>query len=172
MRHATSTAIIPVISRMTKTRVSRGDIDDINPDDVVYGEYTNDRGEKYGEYIDLIYLDGDILRTFSGSVSYDNPVLKELHIILRDDKKFYVVRIKEVKAGFAFKRNDIRDIRVTSVISSAPPSCVWVMKFETGSSRSIETNYQSYFTYGNTNRPKSTTNAIILDKVFPGSNRK
>jgi len=172
MTHATSAAIIPVISRMTKTRVSRGDIDDINPEDVVYGEYTNDRGEQYGEYIDLIYLDGDILRTFSGGVSYDNPVLKELHILLKDDKKFYVIRIKEVKAGCAFKRTDIEDIKVTSVVSSGPPSCVWEMRFETGVIRSIETNYQSYFTYGNTNRPKSMTNAIILDKVFSGSNRE
>lgn len=159
--------ISPKVSYRTKTCASRGGIDDINPEDIIYGEYTNDNGE----FIDLIYLDGDILRTFSGDVS-SHPVMDELKILLRDDKQFYVVLINEVKAGFAFKRNDIQNIKVTSVVSSGPPSCVWVLRFENGNDRTLETDYQSYFAYGNTIRPRSITNADILDRVLPKHGRK
>lgn len=154
-------------SYKTKTRVSRGGIDDIDPEDIVYGEYANDDGEQYGEYIDLIYLDGDILRTFSGYVNSHHPVIEELRTILRDDKKYFIIPIKEVKAGFAFNRTDIVDIKVSSVISGYPASCIWTMRFEDGNIRTLEIDYQSYFTYGNTIRPKSMTNVDILDTVFP-----
>ena len=155
------------VTTTPKTRSSRGGIDEINPEDIIYGEYSNDNGERYGEYIDLIYLDGDILRTFSDNVNSAHHVIDELSILLRDDKKFYVVLIKELKAGLAFKRNDIQDIKVTSVVSSNPPSCVWAMQFENGTIRTLETDYQSYFAYGSTVRPKSMTNEDILNKVFP-----
>jgi hypothetical protein len=155
------------VSYTTKTRVSRGGNDEIDPEDIIYGEYTNDNGE----FIDIIYLDGDILRTFSGDVTA-HPVIDELKILLRDDKQFYVILIKEVKAGFAFKRMDINEIKVTSVVSSNPPSCIWTMRFADKNIRTIETDYQSYFTYGNTIRPKSMINTDILDRVLPKSNKR
>lgn len=52
-----------------QTRTSRGGLDEINPEDIVYGEYSDDGGKQYGPYIDLVYLDGEILRPFSGPVT-------------------------------------------------------------------------------------------------------
>jgi hypothetical protein len=154
----------------TNPRISRGGIDEIDPEDIIYGELTNNGNDEYGVYVDLIYLDGDILRTFSGYVSHKERVITELKILLKDDKKFYLILIKEVKAGFAFKRSDIETIKMASVISEGPPSCVWSIRFDTGIVRALETDYQSYFTYGNTVRPNSMTNEYILDRVLPVSN--
>lgn len=155
------------VRRVTQTRPSRGGIDEINPEDIIYGEYAN--GAKYGEYVDLIYLDDNILRTVSGRVDRPNKTLDELVILLRDDKKFYLIEVKEVEHGFAFKRNDIVDIKTTSLIqgnSNHEPSCTWTITFEDGSRRNIETSFQSYFTYGNVVRPNTMTNAFILERVF------
>lgn len=165
--------MLPTTKYQTKRKprafTSRGGLDEINPDDIVYGEYSNDKSKNYGEWIDLIYLDGDILRTFSQSVSPIHPVIEELKVILRDDDKFYLVIINEVPNGFAFKRNDIVNIKITSVIegnSKHDPSCAWTIKFDDGNVRALEVEYQSYFAYGNTNRPQNMTNKYILDKVF------
>lgn len=154
-------------SRATKTRVSRGGLDEINPEDIVYGEYSS--GKEYGEYIDLIYLDDDILRTFSGGITRPDKTIDELMTLLRDDNKFYLVEIKEVERGLAFKRNDIVDIKTTSLIegnSNHEPSCTWTIRFEDKATRGIEISFQSYFTYGKTTRPSNMTNAYILDKVL------
>lgn len=154
-------------SRATKTRVSRGGLDEINPEDIIYGEYSS--GKEYGEYIDLIYLDDDILRTFSGGIARPDKTIDELMTLLRDDNKFYLVEIKEVERGLAFKRNDIVDIKTTSLIegnSNHEPSCKWTIRFEDKATRGIEISFQSYFTYGKTTRPSNITNAYILDKVL------
>lgn len=158
------------VKRKPLSRVSRGGLDEINPEDVIHGEYSNDHGENYGEYIDLVYLDGDILRTFSGAVPSGHPILEELKVLLRDDKKFYLVPIKEVSAGFAFKRTDIVRITVSSLIQGNDnhlPSCIWTVNFKDESVRTLETQYQSYFAYGATTRPRSMTNVDVLEKVFP-----
>lgn len=167
---STGTINRPYVRLIPKTRVSRGGLDEINPEDIVYGEYSSDNGKKYGEYLDLVYLDGEILRTFSGRVVSPHPVLEELKILLRDDEKFYLIPIKEVESGFAFKRNDITDIKVSSLIPgnhNHEASCVWTVKFEDRNTRALEINYQAYFSYGNTLRPNDTTNIHILEKVFP-----
>ncbi|MNR34260.1 hypothetical protein D3C85_1520120 [compost metagenome] len=83
-----------------------------------------------------------------------------------------MIRIKEVKAGYAFKRNDIVDIKVASVLSGSPPSCIWTMKFDAGNTRTLEIDYQAYFTYGSVARPKNMMNADILMRVFPSSDKK
>ena len=62
--------------RRPQTRASRGGIDEINPEDIVYGEYSCDAPDNSDEYIDLIYLDGDILRTFSGYIKQTHPVVE------------------------------------------------------------------------------------------------
>ena len=152
----------------TQTRPSRGDLDDIDPEDIIYGEYSNDISG--GEYVDLIYIDNDILRTISEPLTRPNPKFDELTTLLRDDDKFYVIEIKEVQYGFAFKRNDIVTIKVTSVMegkTNRPASCTWTITFEDNTSRGIEISYQSYFTYGNTTRPSNMTNSYILDKNLP-----
>lgn len=154
--------------RFPKIRASKGGLDEINPNDVVHGEYA--AGYKdFGNWIDLVYLDDDVLRTFSGAVDAQHPVIEELKLLLRDEKKFYAVPIKEVSAGIAFKRNDILSIETTSTIQGNVkhgPSCVWSMRFEDGSVRTLEAEYQSYFAYGNTIRPASMTNVSLLKKVF------
>lgn len=142
-------------------------MDEINPEDIIYGEYSS--GKEYGEYIDLIYLDDDILRTFSGGITRPDKTIDELVSLLLDDSKFYLVEIKEVEKGFAFKRNDIVDIKTTSLIegnSNHEPSCTWTIRFEDKATRGIEISFQSYFTYGKTTRPNNMTNAYILDKVL------
>lgn len=157
-----------------ETRTSRGGLDEINPNDVVYGEYSDDGGKQFGPYIDLVYLDGEILRTYSGSIAPSDPVLQELKILLRDDRKFYLVPIKEVGMGFAFKRTDITDIKVSSIISgnsNHEASCIWEVTFEDHTTRTLETNYQSYFSYGNTSRPASMINLHILNRAFPKSSK-
>jgi hypothetical protein len=149
--------------------ISRGGLDEINPEDIIYGEYACDAPSRKDEHIDLLYLDGDIIRTFSGKISSTHPVIEELKILLRDDKKFYLILIKEVTKGFAFKRTDITDIKTTSLIQGNDrhePSCTWTMRFENGIERSVEVNYQSYFSYGNTVRPRTVTNQYILERVF------
>jgi len=156
-----------VTRRIPQTRVSRGGLDEINPEDVIYGEYSS--GKEYGEYIDLIYLDDNILRTFSGGITRPDKTIDELVSLLRDDDKFYLVEIKEVEKGFAFKRNDIKDIKTTSLIqgnNNHEPSCTWTMRFEDGATRGIEISFQSYFAYGKTTRPNNMTNAYILKKVL------
>lgn len=155
-----------------RTRASTDGLDEINPDDVVHGEYA--AGYKdFGNWIDLVYLDDDILRTFSGAVDAQHPVIEELKFLLRDEKRFYAVPIKEVPAGVAFKRNDILEIETTSTIQGNThhgPSCIWSMRFKDESVRTLEAEYQSYFAYGNTVRPASMTNASLLDKVFSDNN--
>jgi hypothetical protein len=163
--------IVSATKYTTKTRISRGGIDEIDPEDIIYGELTNNGNDEYGVYVDLIYLEGDILRTFSGYVSHKERVIRELKILLKDDKKFYLILIKEVKAGFAFKRSDIESIKMESVISEGPPSCIWSLRFDTGITRTLETDYQSYFTYGNTVRPNSMTNEYILGRVLSKSDK-
>ena len=162
---------IPLSIKLTPgTRISRGDLDEINPEDIIYGEYSSDGGKKHGEYLDLLYLDGDVVRTFSGQVISPHPVLENLKILLQNDEKFYLATIKEVPFGVAFKRNDIVNIVVDSLIegnSKHGPSCVWTLQFEDGSIRTVESNYQSYFAYANTERPASMTNVDVLEKVFP-----
>lgn len=163
-----------LIRRHPVTRVSRGGLDEIDPEDIVYGEYAGDH-KNLGNWIDLVYLDGDILRTFSGSVSSHHPVIEELKILLRVEDTFYLIPIKEVPLGFAFKRTDIVDIKVSSLIkgnAEHEPSCVWTMHFRDGNTRTLEVGYQSYFAYGNIIRPKSMTNVSILDKVFSDSNKR
>lgn len=116
-----------------------------------------------------MYLDDDILRTFSGSVSSRHPIIEELKILLKGEDMFYLVLIREVPLGLAFKRTDIVDIKVTSIIQGNArhaPSCVWKMYFKDGKTRTLEADYQSYFTYGSTSRPVSMSNAYIIDKVF------
>lgn len=155
-------------SRVTKTRTSSGGLDEIDPEDIVYGEYSN--GKEHGEYIDLIYLDDNILRTFSGPIVRPSKTIDELVTLLRNDEQFYLVEIKEVEQGFAFKRTDIVDIKTTSLIAgnaNHEPSCTWTMRFKDGATRGIEINFQSYFTYGKTTRPGNMTNAYILEKAFP-----
>jgi hypothetical protein len=145
-----------------------GGIDDVNPDDIIYGEYAHDYNG-YGNWIDIVYLHDDMLRTFSGSVSLHHPVIDELKALLREENIIYLIPIKEVPLGFAFKHADIVNIKVTSLIEGNAkhlPSCVWVMHFKDGNTRTLEADYQSYFAYGNTIRPTSMTNASILDKVF------
>lgn len=158
----------PHAMRPPRARASIGGLDEINPDDVVHGEYA--AGYKdFGNWIDIVYLDDDILRTFSGAVDAQHPVIGELKLLLRDEKKFYAVPIKEVPAGIAFKRADIVAIETTSTIQGNArhgPSCVWSMHFEDGSVRTLEAEYQSYFAYGNTIRPASMTNVSLLEKVF------
>lgn len=153
------------------TRVSLGGLDEINPDDIIYGEYSS--GNKtYGSWIDLVYLDDDILRTFSGPVHEQHSVLRELKVLLRDEETFYLIAIKEL-LGLAFKHTDIVDIKVSSLIqgnSRHGPSCIWTLQFQGGKIRTLEADYQSYFAYGTTTRPKSETNASILDLVFSSSN--
>lgn len=81
----------------------------------------------------------------------------------------YIVPIKEVPSGFAFKRTDIKKIVTTSTIEGNDahvPSCVWTMYFQDGKTRTIEAEYQAYFAYGNTIRPASMNNATVLDGVF------
>ena len=163
--------IDPTTDRRPTTRVSRGGLDEINPDDIVYGEYAG--GDKrHGSWIDLVYLDDDILRTFSGAVSLRHPVIVRLLPLLRDEKLFYVIPVKELPAGAAFKRTDIVAIKASSTIAGTArhaPSCVWTMHLKDRSVRTLEAEYQSYFAYGNTIRPASMTNASILDNVFPSS---
>lgn len=165
-----STLEKPYIQHILQTSVSRGGIDDISPEDVVYGEYSGDGGKEHGEYLELIYLDDDILRTFSGYVTSSHPLLGELKVLLCDDQKFYLITIVEIPYGLAFKRTDIVDIKVGSVTegdTSHTPSCVWSMKFADGNVRVIENEYQPYFTYGNTQRPNSMTNIHVIEKAFP-----
>ena len=160
--------------RYPATRVSSGGIDEIDPDDIVYGEYAGDYKD-YNNWLDVIYLDDDILRTFSGSVNPHHPVIEELKVILRDEDTFYVVPIRELPLGLAFKRTDIVDIKVTSAIRGNAvhaPSCVWRIQFRDGNTRTLEIEYQAYFAYGNTIRPKSMTNASILDSVFLDNKNK
>ena len=156
------------VKKPPMTRTSTGGLDEINPDDVVHGEYA--AGYKdFGNWIDLVYLDDDILRTFSGAVDAQHPVIGELKLLLGDEKKFYAVPIKEVPAGIAYKRTDIVAIETTSTIQGNTqhgPSCIWSMRFGDGSIRTLEAEYQSYFAYGNTVRPASMTNASLLDTVF------
>lgn len=155
------------------TRTSLGGIDEISPDDIIYGEYS-DGDDSYGAWIELVYLGDDVLRTYSGPVSANHPVIEKLKLLLRDDKEFYVVAIREMARGFAFKHIDIVDIKVESTIEgndSHAPSCVWMIHFRDGRVRTLETDYESYFAYGNTNRPDTMTNAMVLDKVFAGSDR-
>lgn len=164
----------PISKRRPATRVSRGGIDDINPDDIIYGEYSGDHNN-LGNWLDLVYLDSDILRTFSGSVSTHHPVIEELKILLRPEDAFYLIPIKEVPQGFAFKRTDIVNIKVTSLIegnSQHDPSCVWTMHFKDGKTRTLEISYQAYFSYGNTVRPASMSNATILDRVFADNKKE
>ena len=52
-----SQVLKPLFKPTPKTRTSRGGLDEINPDDIVYGDFAGDLGEKFGDYIDLIYLD-------------------------------------------------------------------------------------------------------------------
>lgn len=149
-------------------RVSHGGLDKINLEDVVHGECSSGLSEQ-GEWIDLVYLDDNVLRTFSGAVIPNHPVLEELKVLLRNDKKFYVVPIREVAVGVAFKRTDIINIRIESLIKATAnhaPSCIWAMFFEDGSRRVIEAEYQSYFAYGTTNRPAGMRNIDVLEKVF------
>lgn len=149
-------------------RVSRGGLDDIDPEDIVYGEYAAAHGG-HGNWLDLVYLKDDALRTFSGEVEAQHPLLAELKVLLRDEEKFYLIPIKEVPAGVAFKRSDIVDIKISSLIHGNErhgPSCIWEMRFEDGSIRSLEAEYQAYFAYGNTVRPASMTNMSLLDVVF------
>lgn len=158
----------PIKMKSPKTRASTSGLDGINPDNVVHGEYA--AGYKdFGNWIDLVYLDDDVLRTFSGVVDAQHPVIEELKLLLRDEKKFYAVPIREVPAGISFKRSDILSIETTSTIQGNVkhgPSCVWNMHFEDGSVRTLEAEYQSYFAYGNTIRPSSMTNVSLLEKVF------
>lgn len=129
------------------THTSRGDIDEIDPDDIVYGEYSGDHSN-LRNWIDLVYLDGDLLLTFSGPVSPLHQVIQKLQVLLRAEDMFYLIPVKEVPLGFAFKRTDIVDIKSTTLIEG------------------------NNFTYGNTIRPKSMTNVSILDKVFQESNKE
>jgi len=156
------------IRRRPKPLTSMGGLDEINPDDVVYGEYASGL-EELGNWIDLVYLDDDILRTFSGSLSSEHPFIQELKILLKAEDLFYVVPIKQLARGLAFKRKDITDIKVTSAQrgnDKRMPSCIWSMHFQDGQTRTLEADYQAYFSYGNTNRPRSMTNATILDRIF------
>lgn len=158
------------LQRSTSTRTFRGGLDEISPDDIVYGEFAT--GLKQGPWIDVVYLDADILRSFSGPVSLNHRLVNELKILLRDDSAFYVVPIKEVPLGFAFKHTDVVNIAVTSLVEGNgrhAPSCVWKMSFKDGSARTLEAEYQAYFAYGNIIRPKSMSNASVLDKVFDDS---
>lgn len=160
------------IRRHTFTRVSRGGLDEINPDDIVYGEYAS--GKQHGTWLDAVYLDDDILRTYSGPVRSNHRLIEELKILLRDEDAYYVIPIKEVPSGFAFKRTDIESIEVNSLVGGDDkhvPSCVWKMHFKDGSTRTLEAEYQSYFAYGNIIRPKSMTNVSILDKVFANNTK-
>ena len=156
------------VIRLPKVRASTGGLDEINPNDVVHGEYA--AGNKdFGDWIDLVYLDDDLLRTFSGAIDKRHPVIEELRLLLRDEKKFYVVPIKEISSGIAFKRTDILVIETISTIHGNVrhgPSCVWSIRFEDGSVRTLEAEYQSYFSYANTVRPASMTNVSLLDTVF------
>lgn len=166
-------SIKSTIRRRTATRISRGSLDEINPDDIIYGEYSGDHNN-LGNWIDLVYLDVDILRTFSGSISQYHPILEELKILLRAEDMFYLIPIKEIPRGFAFKRMDIVDIKVASLIegnSEHEPSCIWTIHFKDGNKRTLEAGYQSYFAYGSTIRPASMTNASILDRVFADNNK-
>ena len=154
-------------------RVSRGGLDEINPEDIVYGEYSSDRKQADG-WIDLVYLDDNLLRTYSGAINLNHPIVDELKIILRNEEMFYLVPIREVPLGIAFKRRDITDIKVASVIEGNEnhvPSCVWTILFEDGKKRVLEAQYQAYFAYGNTTRPLSMTNTAILDGVFEAGKR-
>lgn len=157
------------IKSTPKTHTSNSGLDAINPDDVIYGEYADGNKEGHGKYLELIYLDDDVLRTFSGYFVSPHPVLEELKILLRDEAMFYLVEVQELNIGLAFKHNDIIDIKVDALIKGNPrhsPSCVWTMRFKDGNVRVVENEYQSYFTYGKIQRPANTTNVDILAKVF------
>ncbi len=157
----------PIVRSKARTRPSRGGTDEINPEDIIYGEYSNDT---HGEYVDLIYVDGEIIRIFSGGLVRPNKTFDELVILLRDDSRFYLVEIKEIDKGFAFKRNDIVSIELNSVIegnTKHAPSCIWTMQFEDRRAKTIEATFQSYFIYGKTIRPRNMTNQHILDKMLP-----
>lgn len=166
----------PAVGHITKsytrkspaTRLSRGGLDEINPDDVIYGEYVNGQG-KTENYIDLVYLNDEVLRAYSGPISTHHSLLRELRVLLRVEDSFYLVLIKELPLGFAFKHVDILSIDTSSVVdanANHDPSCVWTLHFKNGNRRTLEIDYQAYFAYGKITRPASMTNAFILDKVL------
>lgn len=164
-----SQGVKPRQGRRPFARISRGGLDEIDPEDIIYGEFACDTPNRSDEYIDLLYIDGDILRSFSGYVSHTHPVIEELKTLLRDEKRYYLIFIREVTKGFAFKRTDIVDIQTISLLQGNArhvPSCAWTIRFEDDSKRGVEVDYQSYFTYGNTMRPRTMTNQYILERVF------
>lgn len=135
--------IARAVKRSPTTRVSRGGFDEIDPEDVVHGEYS-DNLEGRGAWFDAVYLDGDVLRTCSGEIRPDHPLVDELKILLRDDARYYVVAIREVAADVAFKRTDIVDITVSSLIRATVahlPSCIWNLQFQDSSLRTLEMEY-------------------------------
>lgn len=163
----------PVIRTFTKptyrTLVSRGGLDEIDPEDVIYGEYSSDNYVKNGEYLELVYIDGDILCTFSGPIVTPDPKMDTIMSIVKNDEQFYCIPIREMAAGFAFKRKDIKRIGVSSLIhggNNYPPSCIWTMEFEDHSERIVENTYQTYFYYAKTTRPNFMTNLDIIDKAL------
>lgn len=128
-------------------RISRGGFDEINPEDIVHGEYS-DNLDKHGVWLDVVYLDDNVLRTCSEKIPPDHRIVEDIKILLQDDARYYAVTIHEVAAGFAFKRTDIVDISVSSLIQATdlhPPSCIWNLQFHDGSLRTLEVDYQSYF---------------------------
>lgn len=171
-RHVVRESDANPIRKFPSTCVSRGGLDEIDPDDIIYGELAT--GNEHGTWLEAVYLDNEILRTITAPVSLQHPVIRELNILLRNEDNFYVIPVKEVPLGFAFKRTDILRIEVSSLIkgdSKHAPSCIWKMTFKDNTVRALEADYQSYFAYGNTVRPKSMTNATILDKVLGLSNQ-
>lgn len=150
------------LGRPTKTQ--RSDEVEIKAEDIVYGDYAN--GDPHGEWIDLIYLDGEYLKSITAKIIRPDEMMDELDIILRDEKRYYLVEIKEVPLGFAFKRNDIVNIKTISNLPGNPGSRVWEIKFKDGNIKTLETTFEAYFAYANTLRPNSMTNAYILDKVL------
>lgn len=149
------------------TKTQRSDEVEINAEDIVYGDYAN--GEPHGEWIDLVYLDGEYLRSGTAKIIRPDEMMDELNIILRDEKLYYLVEIKEAPLGFAFKRNDIVNIKTISNTPGNPGSCIWEIKFQDGKSKILETTFEAYFAYASTVRPSNMTNVYILDKVL-GSN--
>ncbi len=159
----------PVTIKTPETKVSGIDDLNIDPEDIVYGEYAS--GNSHGAYAEFIYLDGDKLKIFEGYISRHNAAIQELLILLKDENKYYLVPIKEIPAGFAFKRKDIVDIKsylFREGDSTNQPWCGLSFTFEDKKTYKLETEFQAYFTYGNTIRPISMTNEYILDKVFSG----
>lgn len=160
---------LPKTSRTLRPKPSRPSDLDINYEDIIYGEYSFTK--KHGGYLDVIYLNGEKLKYISSHVTLHSKIIRELQILLKDEKCFYLIPIREIYAGFAFKSTDVTDIKSYlfkegDSASRTPPWCGITFTCKPNKTYKIETEFQAYFTYQNTERPASLTNEMILEQTF------